>query len=230
MMKAFAIVIEHHVVSEAGYKRLVESSDEVGNPFPIVRWDAVTPTVARSYMNSRDLRWNWPKHETIDITTGLRKVPYKGSPEVRCACAVSHYQLWQHSIFRNEPILILEHDSEFVRQLTIDPDDMKVDILGINDPRGATRKASIFHEKLQNSIAPIQLVPHVDTDPTIPHGLAGNSAYIITPQGAKDLMHLVHLHGLWPNDAIMCRQLIPMLSTTRTYYTRVQGLPSTTTV
>ena len=43
------------------------------------------------------------------------------------------------------------------------------------------------------------------------------------------LIAAVEEYGLWPNDAIMCRQLIKKLGVTRKFYTLVQGLPSTTT-
>jgi GR25 family glycosyltransferase involved in LPS biosynthesis len=67
-------------------------------------------------------------------------------------------------------------------------------------------------------------------DDKIPQGLAGNSAYIIKPEGARRLLELVKEYGLWPNDAIMCRQLISKLGITKTYYTKVQGLESTTSL
>jgi GR25 family glycosyltransferase involved in LPS biosynthesis len=64
----------------------------------------------------------------------------------------------------------------------------------------------------------------------IPQGIAGNSAYIMKPSGAKKMLDLVAQFGLWPNDAIMCRQLVPTLGVTKTFFTGVQGLPSTTTL
>ena len=72
------------------------------------------------------------------------------------------------------------------------------------------------------------LVPWID-DQTIPQGLAGNSAYIITPAGAEQLIKLVKEYGLWPNDAIMCRQLVRRLGVTKKFYTHIQNLRSTTT-
>jgi len=72
----------------------------------------------------------------------------------------------------------------------------------------------------------IQPVPTID-EFNVPQGLAGNSAYIIKPAGAKAVLDATKEHGLWPNDAIMCKQIINNLGVTKTYYTRVQGLPST---
>ena len=74
-----------------------------------------------------------------------------------------------------------------------------------------------------------QLVPYVDSDRQVPQGLAGNSAYIIKPTGANHLIGLVKEYGLWPNDAIMCRQLVTGLGVTKKFYTNTQKLKSTTT-
>lgn len=51
---------------------------------------------------------------------------------------------------------------------------------------------------------------------------------LIMPKGARQMLRLVEDHGLWPNDAIMCKQLIPSLGVTKKFYTEVQGTPSTT--
>ena len=52
---------------------------------------------------------------------------------------------------------------------------------------------------------------------------------IIKPSGAIRMLKLVEEFGLWPNDAIMCRQLFPDLYVTRKFYTTIQNLKSTTT-
>jgi hypothetical protein len=70
-------------------------------------------------------------------------------------------------------------------------------------------------------------VPWV-TDRIIPQGLPGNSAYVIKPWAAQQLIDAQHSIGWWPNDAIMCRQLFDWLRVVKPYYTRVQGLASTT--
>lgn len=112
-------------------------------------------------------------------------------------------------------------------------------ICGINDPRGATRKSGLFHLKLQNSIGAdgdstkvgLATVPYVDEpgeDP-LPSGLPGNSAYIIKPWAAKKLLEKTSEIGIWPNDALMCRQFFPWLQHYYPYFTKVQGSASTTT-
>lgn len=124
-------------------------------------------------------------------------------------------------------------------------------ICGINAPFGTTRKARIFDIKLRESVKEeehtelsdrpgsafkkpgtgIATVPYVDDpgDLPLPSGLPGNSAYIIKPWAAKKLLDKTLEVGIWPNDALMCRQFFPWLQHFYPYFTKVQGTTSTTT-
>lgn len=107
-------------------------------------------------------------------------------------------------------------------------------ICGLNDPRGTTRKASLYDHKVKTALgnAPgITVVPYVDDpgDLPLPSGLAGNSAYVIKPWAAQKLLDKVQEVGIWPNDALMCRQFFPWLQQYYPYYSTVQNTPSTTT-
>ena len=44
------------------------------------------------------------------------------------------------------------------------------------------------------------------------------------------MVELTKEYGAWPNDALMCRQLIFKLGVTKTYYTKTQGTKSSTTL
>lgn len=229
-MKALAIVIPGNEISELGYARLVESSKAVGNDFDIVKWNAVTAENVDSFLKIANLIWNYPwQGEVNDFATGLKKSAYTTkNPKSRIACACSHYALWTLASI-TEPILILEHDAYFIDKIDFDLNDTKAEILGINNPINATRRARMYWDKIMENPLQYQLVPWID-EFNIPQGLAGNSAYIIKPEGAKKMLALVKEYGLWPNDAIMCRQLISTLGVTKKFYTGVQGLPSTTTL
>lgn len=230
-MKAVAIVVKDNEVAEFGYSKLIESSASVGNDFNILRWNAITPDQVDWVLENAGLRWNYPwEGEVIDFATGLVKRAYPtANPKARIACACSHYVLWHECADKNETMLILEHDALFVHSIDFDPDETGADIIGINNPLGATRRAKMFYDKVLESDRKFQLTPWID-DMKVPQGLAGNSAYIIKPRGAKALMSLVEKYGLWPNDAIMCRQLLSKLGVTRKFYTIVQGLKSTTSL
>ena len=151
-------------------------------------------------------------------------------------CFLSHRELWKKSVQSGNGILVLEHDAVFTNKIEVDPRDNtildnKYGVIGINDPRGATRKSHVYHTLICESRWPVQRVPQID-DVMIPQGLAGNSAYIIKPWAAKKVIQKVKEIGAWPNDALLCYQIfgIAFLGVTKKYYTRVQGLPSTTTL
>lgn len=230
MFIAYSIVIKNNELSEGGYNTLITSSKNVGNTFNIQKFEAVTPEYVSKTMVDNYIKWNYPWDEVVnDIQSGLTKTPYTTvNKEARIACALSHYLLWKTCVKMNRPLLILEHDARFIAPIDFDPERVRPEIIGINDPRGATRKSQLYHDKIQKQRAPLQLAPWVDDDIKIPQGLAGNSAYFIKPTGASMLIGLVTDYGLWPNDALICKQLIRTLSVTRKYYTNVQGLKSTT--
>lgn len=230
-MIALSIVIPHNEVSLTGYEKLTQSSEAVKNDFKIQKFDAVTSDMQSVVMKGNGIKWNYPwEGETTDLTTGLVKRAYPTTyKERRIACFASHYLLWYKCFKENVPLLILEHDAIFVHRF--DPQEYihsKYDVIGINNPLMATRRAKKFFDTVKSKEEKLQPIPDLD-DFNVPQGLAGNSAYIIKPKGAEELIMAVEKHGAWPNDAIMCKQLIPNMGVTRRFYTKVQGLPSTTT-
>jgi GR25 family glycosyltransferase involved in LPS biosynthesis len=229
-MKAHVIQIEGNEISQKGTDILIASSNKVKNKFSIEKFDAITSKMTDALMVGNGLKWKYPwQGQETDLKTGLIKTAYQTEiKENRIACALSHWLLWHKCKTLDEPILILEHDAIFIKKLDYNSIlKNNYDIIGINSPAAATRRAHQFHDIVQSKAAWIQPTPDID-EFNVPQGLAGNSAYIIKPAGASNLLNAVKEHGLWPNDAIMCKQLIPRLGVTKEYYTRVQGLPSTT--
>ena len=229
-MKAFCIAITDNADSMLGYQRLIKSSFKVGNKFEIKHFDAITPDQVKTCLHSLKIKWNYPWQGAVnDFATGLIKSAYvTRNPNARIACAISHYMLWQACVYDDEPFLILEHDAYFQKAINFDFKDVKFDIIGINNPLGCTRKSREYYQKIIDSDKQYMASPWIDK-PVVPQGLAGNSAYIIKPAGAKQMLDLVNEFGLWPNDAIMCRQLVPKLGVTRKFYTNRQNIKSTTT-
>lgn len=193
----------------------------------------------------------------IDFSTGIYKRAYAAADWRKvAACTISHMRLWQHCIDLDEPILILEHDAYFMakfyyRRIALcgkpeahrkppESGEWSGGICGINAPFGTTRKASVFDFKLREAIRSanpekqevgLATIPYVDDpgDLPLPNGLPGNSAYVIKPWAAKKLLEKTLEVGIWPNDALMCRQFFPWLQHHHPYFTKVQGTKSTTT-
>ena len=230
-MRAFAIVMWDHKGSKNGFNKLKQSWESSKQSFPLKRFFAITyDDNLDSIMDSYKIKWNYPWEEAErDLASGLLKTPYPTrNPKARIACALSHYALWRKCYLEDEPILVLEHDAVFTKTLNYQYIlESNYDIIGINDPRAATRKAHDYFIAVERNKDLLQRPPVID-DMRVPQGIAGNSAYIIKPSGAKKMLNLVAEYGLWPNDAIMCRQLVPNLGVTKTFYTKVLGFGSTT--
>lgn len=232
-MKSYVITLTENQQSISSSKKLIESGIKHGNEFEILTHTAVVPEQVDSLMKKYRLTWNYPwMSPENDFATGLYKSPYlTANKNKRIACFLSHYQLWKQCCESNEPILVFEHDALVTKKIDLNLlSECNFDIIGINNPLGATRKSQLFHDKIvENRLEnrDVVRVPKIDFD-KVPQGLAGNSAYYIKPYGAKQLLDLVSKYGAWPNDAIMCRQLVRRLGVTTTFYTTVQRTESTT--
>ena len=232
-MKAFAIVVPDNKTSMAGFQELNDSYDKYGHNDGLQMHEAISVDKVEMIAAGNGLNWNYPwEGKVSDLKSGLIKSAYTtADPRKRISCFVSHWYLWQKCVKLNEMILILEHDSRFIKKLPADSTFARADfdIIGINDPSMATRKSKLYHDMILERVDFFQPVPRID-EFNIPQGLAGNSAYVIKPAGAKLMLELSQEYGMWPNDALMCYQLVPKLGVTRNFYTRIQGLRSTTTL
>jgi len=232
-MKAFAIVVSDNKTSMAGFAELQDSYNKYGHKDGLEIHEAISVDKVEMIAAGNGLNWNYPwEGKVSDLKSGLIKSAYTtADPRKRISCFVSHWYLWQKCVKLNEMILILEHDSRFIKKLPADSTFARADfdIIGINDPSMATRKSKLYHDMILERVDFFQPVPRID-EFNIPQGLAGNSAYVIKPAGAKLMLELSQEYGMWPNDALMCYQLVPKLGVTRNFYTRIQGLRSTTTL
>ena len=177
------------------------------------------------------LNWTWADGNTRECTcpkTGLHHFPYTTrSLDLKVACFLSHYAIWQACVTEDETFLILEHDAVFIRAL---PDITLNGICQINDPAGATRKGKWWSDQMRKRGGEgLFMKTVVPSDKNIPDGLAGNSAYLIRPWAAQFLIQKTHELGIWPNDGLMCRQLFPGLQEYYPFITRVEQESSTTT-
>jgi len=218
------------------FQSVQDSSYSLKNNFRPEIFEATIAENAEDHLSKLLLEWNYPWEGVVtDLKTGLKKSAYPTRNRLnRIACAISHYRLWAVCVKTNKPMLIMEHDAIFIQRLRYDNllEDNHYNIIGINNPIGNTRKSHEFHKILQQSvdrentgIVPVPTIDNFD----IPQGLAGNSAYIIKPKGARMCIKAASEHGLWPNDALMCKQLIPHMGVTKAYYTNTQRVVSTTT-
>lgn len=217
-MKGFVITIAHNTDSERSAGKCIESAEKLGCEIDIDFYMATTPETVSN------IRWTWPLRKKATCPhTGLRLSAYKNVDiQKRIACAESHYRLWKHCVDLDEEILVLEHDAIFTRKFK--PFEHTYDAVSLNTPIKATFKGNEYDNKLQEGISD---VPYV-ADEIMPQGLPGHSAYLITPQGASKVIELQDRIGWWPNDAIMCKQLMPNIGCAKPYYTNLQNIKSST--
>ena len=232
-MKSFVIVVKDNKLSEAGYEELKESYIKYGYDDDLEIHYALPTEKVLGFSGGNGLIWKYPwEGKETDLKTGLIKSAYPTqNKDKRISCFLSHWYLWQKCKQLDEMIMIFEHDARVIKKLPSDRTfrNSDFDVVGINDPSMATRKSKLYHDMILERVDFFQPVPRID-EFNVPQGLAGNSAYVIKPAGAVKMLELAKEHGMWPNDALMCYQLIEKLGVTRNFYTRVQGLRSTTTL
>lgn len=239
-MKAYVITMSDHTESALMTTHLIDSIDSTGTNLKVEIHEATQPnTLGKDISETfgRHVPWTWPtdsSQDCVDLHTGLYKRKYESTDQQRVqACAISHFALWKKCFEDNVPYVILEHDAFFLKKF--DPTKYihkKWGVIGLNNPLGNTRKASAFDAHVKAQGKGIHDAPNVDGSREIPlpQGLAGNSAYMIKPHAAKKLLDKIDEIGMWPNDAIMCKQLFPgLLKVVYPYYTDTQKNVSTTT-
>lgn len=239
-MKAFVITIDGNEVSNTMADRCIKSIADTKSDLDVEKFAATTPETISEGMKEvwdEKVYWTWPKtkeQESVDVRTRLFKKYYPAKDQMRViACAVSHARLWKKCVELNEAIMVLEHDAHFTRNF--DPETfLRLNTwmaMGINDPRGATRKSGVYHKMVEEHGGVQQKIPEIDDFSLhdLPRGLAGNSAYLIRPRLASSMLERALEIGLWPNDALMCKQLFPSIRVTYPYYTKLQQSAVSTT-
>lgn len=211
-MKVYVITLFGNDYSEYCAQRCIDSCNQ-----PVIPFRAVQAREALEMLDSEGLLWTWgPGYFNMEHK------PYGGDHASRVGCFLSHYFLWKRCVDEG-PMLILEHDAVFVRPFYPFPFSGACQI---NDPRGATPKGDWWRDRMVERGSGIWPKTRVFDD-TRPDGLAGNSAYCLLPETARMLIELVQTIGAWPNDAIMCRQLVPHLEEVYPFITEVQSQEST---
>ncbi len=224
-MKAFVITIKGNDYSEACAQRCIASAKRYG--VEVEKFEAVAgETAVRNLMESCGLQWSWPNVEPdICPYTRMRRHIYKtAAPYARMGCALSHFLLWQRCLADDAPYLILEHDAVFVRGLPEMPAGFGAVML--NNPEGATPRGGWWKKQIEAKGPGVHRKTKVFDDER-PDGLAGNSAYIISPKAAHACINAYERYGVWPNDATLCRQLVGNLMEVYPFVTEVRQTQST---
>ena len=234
--------------SIVGVRRLLKSIDDTKSELqPIILPATVPATLERDLAHFKKTLADWkypPAGETrIDIKSGLKLTGYQARDQRKViACMVSHMRAWQ-LLLQSGGGVVFEHDALVVRSISCSALQFSSKgIVGLNHPAKATRKSQLYNDRvIERSQKPrypalvyngisyrVVEAPQVDANLDVPQGIAGNSAYFISKKSAYQMLQLTKELGLWPNDALMCKQLIPC-NQVFPYMTTLQDMQSTTT-
>lgn len=230
-MLARVITIRGHQQSEAGARNLLLSHKKVNNKFTLLEFHANTPEDVDFTLDELGIKWDYPEEGSRQIED-LKFPSYKTkNQKARQACFASHASLWALAVREMTSVLILEDDAEFVSKFS--EEDIAhtphFGVIGLNDPRGATRKSKIFHQQIEaeGNVKDCRVIPAPWVDhKSIPQGIAGASAYIIRPFAAQAALQKARDVGGMPNDALLNKQWFPWIGVTTKYFTKVTGTPS----
>lgn len=228
-MKAFVITLFSDKYSVDSARNTIASARRMSDDLHIEMVKAKTPKQVEEWS------YTYPLQGVVSKQHGMDLVGYVAKDHKKImACALSHLKLWDLCVKEKEPIMILEHDAVFFRKFRptkILNEIADGEIVMINDPRGATRRGNLYHDNILKKDFGVNCIDGVNMpDENNPDGLAGNSAYVITPKAAKQAADLQRKIGLWPNDALLCKQFFPrQLKSYYPYITRVEQSYSTTT-
>jgi len=228
-MKAFVITLFNDKYSVQSAENTIKTARQMNDDLHIEMVRAVTPKQIGDYTYSYPLMGETKTYEGMTLTGYATTETDK-----KIACSLSHMHLWEKCVEMDEPIMILEHDAVFTRKFKLGKLMNAIedgDIVMVNDPRGATRRGQLYHDNIIRWDYGLNDIDGVNgTAENVPDGLAGNSAYIITPSAAKKATELQKSIGIWPNDALLCKQLFPrQLKSYYPYITKVVQKKSTTT-
>ena len=231
-MKSFVIGDKNNATSVKAINGLASTMSFYNAPFTLELVQQTSPeTLEQDLHPFPGLKWNYPLNDAsrVDEDSGMILQGYRTNDAKKVfACLISHAKLWIRCIKLNEPIMIFEHDARMIREFN--PDfEWEGGVLGLNDPRGATFNSPQYHVHVASKGHGVHKAPFL-ADISRPQGLPGNSAYIIKPFAAKQLLEKLKETGGWPNDALMCNQHFDWIKVLYPYATGLQNVRSTTTL
>jgi glycosyl transferase family 25 len=220
-MQSFVITLINNTASVAFSQNTISSAKKYSIDCEI--W----PAIDGSTISIDCLR------EDYGISTILKKSMVQ-RPGV-LGCFLSHYSLWQHCIKINEPIIILEHDTEIIRNIPTNIVDYFDDVLKLD----AYKVTDInYHNLVENSLTetPNYITLNVDGTSKAGDYSLGAYGYIVKPSGAKKLINFSKTNGILPTDLHIASNVVNIKETTVSFvclqkthnWSNIKELSSTT--
>ena len=154
-------------------------------------------------------------NDGIDILKSFKVNPSAYVPQSAWSagtigCLASHYLLWDRCAKQEEPFLILEQDGVLIRDpREILSDVKKVCHLDAHLPfeSGDDEHYKTYNANLEKYVPGVQ--PHPKNSFYIGEEITGYTfrgtyGYLITPEGARDVLDFISRHGAFPSDKCLC--------------------------
>jgi len=207
-MKAFVIILEESEHSRRVGAEAIAAANRFGiNP-------AVHPGVLGYNAPEKFREYGITRFLTRDI---IDNPGHQG-------CFLSHFELWMKCVKLNDPIIILEHDGIFVRELPADILDHFDGVLKL-DPFDVFDTTEIYtaqvHEHMNKPVA-VWHQPARGTWHGVGEFIWGAYGYIIKPNAALELVQFARRIGAAPTDVHIGRNIVDIKSTTVTVVTMNQ--------
>lgn len=197
MVKSFVIILQESLHSQKIGKDCIESANKFG----------IFPEIHNGVNGFDSYRY----FKEYNITRFLCRtiIDFPGHQ----GCFLSHFQLWKKCVEINETILILEHDSIFVRPL---PETILFNDILFLDPFCPYSEG--YEDNVNNSLSKdvSYFRPTGDHWHAVGEHLSGAYAYLIKPHAAKKLIDFAVNIGAAPTDIHMGRNIVDLESTTVT--------------
>lgn len=199
-LKSYIIILEESELGKSIGKQAIEAAERFGINLE------VHPAVLG--YNSK------PKFEEYGITKFLNRTILQHPGHQ--GCFLSHFELWQKCVDLNEPIIILEHDGIFLRELPDDVLDNFEDILRLDNFEAWKPE---YEQKVNNSLTepvnywsrPTECSWHSSGDYYV-----GAYGYIIKPHAAQKLIDHAIQNGAVCTEAHIGTKIVDIKSTTAT--------------
>jgi GR25 family glycosyltransferase involved in LPS biosynthesis len=200
-VKAYAIVLKDHLLSQEISKDCITAAKRFDIDIEV--FDAIVGFKSKEKFKEH-------KIDKFLNHTIVNRPGHRG-------CFLSHFELWQRCLEYNEPIIILEHDGIFVRQLPEDvlehfDEVLKLDCLQHWGEKDYNR---LVEESLNDPID-YYYRPYDATYKHVGGYTVGAYGYIVKPKGAEKLIKFSKEQGVVCTEAMLGSKVVDVKTVTKT--------------
>lgn len=187
MFECFIIRVKENTISEFYSEQCIIQANKFG--IQVKKFDAVNGHDYARHLSLLDLK---PRYKFKKKRPGV------------FGCFLSHYYLWQYSIDKNVPLIILEHDGYFIRKIPENILNNFEDVLKLDrlDPFSNSYQELLTNE--ENLEIEYETYKHHSSKLIEKHGTGnyfkGAYSYMIKPNACLKIINWIKKNGFVPAD------------------------------